>query len=433
MQKRLSLRKNFSWVFVGNVVSAACQWGILTTFVRLGRPEMVGKFALGLAIATPITVIAMLQLSAVQVTDAKNEYAFGNYFGTRLLMSFLGILVIIAIAWLGDYPKETACVIFLAGLFKSISALSDIFRGLFRHHERMDLSAISLMIKNISALAIVFVVMTVSGQIVPALVGIAIAYMLVFLVYDISRAIKLFSFKVGPSKARSSILPSFEVRTILKLVRLALPLGIVVFLISLQDSVPKYILEAYRGEASLGFYAAIAYPMVIGTTVVTAMTQAVIPRLANYCVNKFSHYRQLIRKLLMIGVIMGLFFVGGVLVFGKLVLSILYTAEYASYNVEFTLLAIGTAVSFISSFYGCGLTAARLFKTAMVIKILTCAVTVLTAFWLIPSYGIRGASILYIVVFSASLVFAYTAMLFYTRKRRSQEEKGWIDISTKGD
>jgi hypothetical protein len=47
----LSLRKNFSWTFVGNVVYAACQWGILVALAKLGTPEMVGQFTLGLAVA----------------------------------------------------------------------------------------------------------------------------------------------------------------------------------------------------------------------------------------------------------------------------------------------------------------------------------------------------------------------------------------------
>jgi hypothetical protein len=38
-----SLRLNFSWTIVGNVVYAGTQWGILVLLARLGTPEAVGQ------------------------------------------------------------------------------------------------------------------------------------------------------------------------------------------------------------------------------------------------------------------------------------------------------------------------------------------------------------------------------------------------------
>ncbi|MGI8856402.1 MAG: hypothetical protein ACR2JW_11675, partial [Thermomicrobiales bacterium] len=52
-----SLRANFSWTFVGNVVYAACQWGMLVVLAKLGSPEVVGQFALGLAITAPVIML----------------------------------------------------------------------------------------------------------------------------------------------------------------------------------------------------------------------------------------------------------------------------------------------------------------------------------------------------------------------------------------
>ena len=49
-----SLRSNFSWTFVGNVVYSACQWGMLVLLAKIGNPQMVGQYGLGMAIATPV-------------------------------------------------------------------------------------------------------------------------------------------------------------------------------------------------------------------------------------------------------------------------------------------------------------------------------------------------------------------------------------------
>ena len=71
----LSLRRNFAWGLTGNVVYAACQWSMLALLARLTWPEVVGRYALGLAIGTPIFLFANLNLAQVQATDARGEFS----------------------------------------------------------------------------------------------------------------------------------------------------------------------------------------------------------------------------------------------------------------------------------------------------------------------------------------------------------------------
>lgn len=80
-----SLRLNFSWTIMGNVVYSGTQWGILVLLARLGNPEAVGQFSLGLAITAPIMLFASLQLRAVQATDARLQFQFRDYAGLRIL------------------------------------------------------------------------------------------------------------------------------------------------------------------------------------------------------------------------------------------------------------------------------------------------------------------------------------------------------------
>ena len=58
-----SLRWNFSWTFVGNVVYSACQWAMLVVLAKIGNPEMVGQYGLAMAIATPVLALSTLQLT----------------------------------------------------------------------------------------------------------------------------------------------------------------------------------------------------------------------------------------------------------------------------------------------------------------------------------------------------------------------------------
>ena len=61
-----SLRLNASWTFGGNLVYAACQWGMLVALAKFGSPELVGRFALALAVTAPVYMLTNLQLRAVE-------------------------------------------------------------------------------------------------------------------------------------------------------------------------------------------------------------------------------------------------------------------------------------------------------------------------------------------------------------------------------
>ncbi|MEO1184920.1 MAG: lipopolysaccharide biosynthesis protein, partial [Cyanobacteria bacterium J06636_27] len=114
--KPLSLRRNFSWTFIGNAVYAACQWGMLVVLAKLGSPEMVGQFTLGLAITAPVIMFTNLHLRSVQATDAKQQFLFNDYLGLRLLSTGLALLIIAAITFISGYEKETLLVILLIGV-----------------------------------------------------------------------------------------------------------------------------------------------------------------------------------------------------------------------------------------------------------------------------------------------------------------------------
>ena len=123
-----SLRLNFSWTLVGNVVYAGTQWGILVLLARLGSPEAVGQFSLGLAIAAPIQLFANLQLRDVQATDARVQFQFRDYTGLRILMTIIAACVIFAIGGV-LYHGETALTIAGFALSKGIESLSDVVYG----------------------------------------------------------------------------------------------------------------------------------------------------------------------------------------------------------------------------------------------------------------------------------------------------------------
>lgn len=401
----LSLRANFSWTFAGNVVYAGCQWGMLVVLAKLGSPEMVGQFALGLAVTAPVIMLANLQLGAVQATDARGEYLFGDYLGLRLLTTALALLVIAGIVLVAGYRWETAMVVLAVGTAKAFEATSGAFYGLLQQHERMDRIAKSMMIKGPLSLFVLGVGVYLTGSVFWGAVGLAVARALILVGYDIRSGaliLKPLPQPGGPAPdggdQEAVLRPRWEMRTLARLAWLALPLGLVQMLVSLNANIPRYFIGGYLGEYELGIFAAMAYLEKAGATVASALGQSASPRLAKYyAAGNGPAFRALLLKLIGIGALLGGAGVLVALVAGREILTLLYRPEYVRQDV-FVRLMVAVGITYVVWFLGHGMTAVRYFRVQLPVNVFVTTVAVLACIWLIPSGGLRGAATVLIVV-----------------------------------
>ena len=411
--KPLTLRRNFSWTFIGNAVYAACQWGMLVVLAKLGSPEMVGQFTLGLAVTVPVIMFTNLQLSAVQATDAKQEYSFGDYLGLRLITTSLAILIIVGMTVAAGYRWETSQVILVVGLAKAIESISDVFYGLIQQHERMDRTAVSMMIKGPLSLLMLGLGVYLTGSVFWGAVGLAIAWAIVLVCYDIRSGVLMLNTSSQTQQGKVSGKPNFallrprwHLGNQRKLVLLALPLGFVMMLISLNTNIPRYFIARYLGERELGIFAAISYLMVATGMVVSALGQSAGPRLAKYyAAGNSTAFRTLLLKMVGIGALLGGAGVLVVLMAGREILTLVYKPEYAKHADLLVWLMVITAINDVCAFLGNGISAARYFRIQMPLFALVTSTSAITCFWLIPSIGLRGAVMALIIaaVVQASL------------------------------
>lgn len=418
----LSLRKNFSWTFAGNVVYAASQWGILVVMAKLGTPEMVGQFALGLAVTAPVIMFANLQLRAVQATDARREYQFADYLGLRLITTLLAYLVIVGITLISGYGPDTTLVILFIGLAKSFEALSDVFFGLLQQRERMDRIAKSLMIEGPVTLAVMGIILYVTRSVVWATAGMAAVWGLQLFLYDRRSGFLILRLWSPDGIAWRLLRPRFRAATLARLVWLALPLGFVMMLISLNANIPRYFIERYLGKDQLGIFAAMAYLMVAGTTVISALGQSASPRLAQYYAQgNRNHFLRLLGRLLGIGLALGLAGVVAVFGAGREILNLFYGPEYAAHADVFVLIMIASGVSYLASFLGYGMTAARYFRAQMPLFLMIAATTTAASTILIPVYGLQGAAAALILASLVQITASGWIVLYAVSKLATRE------------
>ena len=182
--RALSHRLNFSWAFAGNLVYAASQWAILVAMAKLGTVELVGQYALALALTAPVIVFTNLNLRAAQATDARREYQFRDYVALRMLSLFAAAILISGIALAYGLDGSTLLLTAMVMLGRTFDSLSDVVYGLMQQHEKLDRVGISRIVQG--ALQVVGFVGTFhwTGSLVLGAAVLATTSALVTVAYD---------------------------------------------------------------------------------------------------------------------------------------------------------------------------------------------------------------------------------------------------------
>jgi O-antigen/teichoic acid export membrane protein len=400
-QQPLTLRRNFSWTFVGNLVYAGSQWGMLVVLAKLGSPEMVGQFTLGLAVTAPVVMFTNLQLRSVQATDVRHQYVFSEYLRLRLIMTGLALLIIAGIAFTAGYPWETKLVILAVGAAKAIESISDVLYGLFQQHQRMDSIAKSMMIKGPLSLVTLGLGIYLTGNVIWGAVGLILTWALILLSYDfcsgaliLNASTKVLkSWVFGEVSLEKAIQPRLPINKLIKLAWLTLPLGLEGMFKSLYVNVPRYFLEHYWDEASLGYFSSVAYIMVVGNMVVLALGQSAMPRLAESCLVKdVGVVKRLVLNLIQAGAVVGVAGVLVALLFGRRLLTLMYRPDYAEHLDVFVWLMVAQGTSCIAAPLWYVLMSAQFYRVLTGFAIALIGIISINCLWLIPTYGLIGAA-----------------------------------------
>jgi O-antigen/teichoic acid export membrane protein len=294
------------------------------------------------------------------------------------------------------------------GVSLSADNLSDLFYGSLQREERMSAIARSMMARGLLGAAGLAVALRLTGNLAAAVGGLAAGRILVLALYDAPRG------RSGQVLARAGRQAQWEI------FRTALPLGLVLMLVSLTSNVPRYAIEAFRGARELGAFAAVAAFLTAGSTVVNALGQSGTPRLARmFSERDLAGFRRLAWKLTGMAVLLGLAGVVGALMAGNFVLQLVYGGDYAAYTGVLVLVMVSAIFVYVAVVLGYILTSARAFLSQLPLLLLVTATSAGASWLLVPGAGLTGAAF---AAGLAAVVQIAGEILLLRRSLRRREE-----------
>lgn len=421
----LSLRRNVAWTFVGNVVSAVCQWGVIVALAKIGTAEMVGQYALGLAVSGPILMCAAMQMRSLQATDSRGEFRFSDYLGLTLFNSFVGCLVVMQVAWWSQDSSESLLVILCVGFNKGLEFIANTFYGLFQQHERLDRITKSTVLHGVTSMTALCLGAWQTGSVFWGTVASAVAHLVALAVYDVPSAAWILTWQepnAGSSRwwnAISAIRPQWDVGRLRRLMWLGLPLGAVGLLNSLQTNIPRYFVERHLGKSELGMFCAIAALMVAGITLMRALDQSAIPRLAKlHTAGRIREFRWLFLKLVGCYLLLGAVGVWVARWFGATVLTLLFQPEYAVHTDVLEVIMLAAVSAYLVGAISSALVATRQISTQVPLLVVTLVTSFVLCWWMVPEFGLWGGAM---AMALCRLPFIAVGLIYLHRAVREQD------------
>lgn len=392
------LLSNIAWMLVGNVFYGFSQWGQLVALAKIGTIEMVGSFALALAVCLPILMFGSLSLRALQVTDYKRSHRFMEYVALRLLTLCVSMAFIVLFGLTTGYSKAVLISTTLIGAAKAIEYISDILYGSLQQKESMSGIAISMTLRAIVSVGSLSLGVHFTHSLAWGAACLLVSSTIVLLAYDVPKTLA-----VGKVTLRTlihecrryfdEIMAQGGHRRLRKLAMAGLPMGFVLMMVSLNLNIPRYFIQKHLGMHELAIFSAIATLLAAGSVVTNAVGQAAAPRLAKCFVNGDRRgFGVLLAALVVASLGLGGMGFAGAVFFGKQAMALIYRPEYSTRQDVLVWLMGASGFFYLGSTLGYAVTAVRCFAPQLPLFVAAAATTALGCMLLVPSQGLRGAA-----------------------------------------
>lgn len=336
--RRRGSRADALLTFAGHFTVGLGLWAVIALLAREGAREAVGQYALALAVTSPASQWANLQLRMLLATDARNEVAARDAWRVAVGANLGAIAVTCALASLVGWGPWW--LIAASSVAKAIDNFAELVDGHMQRRLEFRASAAG---KVVRATCLVGGTAAVLAQ------GMGLAGVAGVLVLA-----SLAGFVVNGGFARRWRGAAGE-RTYVglsALLRRAVPLGAVLFLVSLQQNIPRYIVEGELGVDALGLFTAVNYFTVAASLLVQAVSQAAFPRIADDLAKaEVGRARRRLVRLLLAVVAIAALGVAGSWALGDVLLAVLYGPAFRDGAGLFVGLMGAAAFNFIASVF----------------------------------------------------------------------------------
>ena len=397
MKTGMSLEKeNMIWNMTGSFFYAFASMVLSFLVLRIAGEEQGGIFSFGFStVGQQMFLLAYFGIRPFHITDGTNQYRFGDYLHHRYVTCAMSLLLGAGYLACIGYSWQKAQIIFLLIVYKVIDGFADVYESEFQRQGCLYLTGRSNTFRTILSVGIFLATLVSGAGLFAACAAAVLGQIAGVVLFDIVvlRELKRvdygWSAKQGVSLTASSIL-----------------LFVSVFLDFYIFSAAKYAIDAHLGDAASGYFNVIFMP----TSVINLAAGFVIRPFLTYLTDCWNEHRfsDFKKKLLTIMAVIGgltVLAVGGTVVLGRPVLTLLewllgksYSGTLTALWPAFIMIVLGGGFYAVLNLYYYALVILRRQKLIFGIYAVLTVLAAILAPRLTVALGIFGAALAYLIL-----------------------------------
>ena len=406
------IRRTYIWNFAANVVYSVQSAVLLIVITRCGNLFEAGVFSIIYANTHMLSSIGNYNMRNFQVSDARNEYSFRNYWTSRLLSCGIMLAVGCVYGLLSYHDARTvAIVLFFVG-YRITDGIEDVVHGLVQKEGRLDIASFAKTARIMIA-SLVFIGTYLFTR------DLFTTTLLMFLA---SLAV-LFYFTI-PMKQRFAGLDfRLQMRNVGRLLWVCLPLCASALLQNYIVNSPKYAIDMVLSSDIQAIFNILFMPVFAINVLSMFIFNPVVADMGKWWIGgeraKLKRSIQL-HTLVLIGIT--LLSAAASYLCGCELLGIVYGVDLRFYKMLLAELMLLGGITALATFFSVVVTIMRKQNRIIIAYAIAAVVSLIISRPMVQAHGLGGAAMLYGVLMLIVMLFLLACMVLGLRSKTATVE-----------
>lgn len=375
-------------------------WGMVFPFLtivvtQLSGTEQAGMFSMAFIIGTLLMIIGNYGVRTYQVSDIGEKHSFFDYQVNRWITCIVMMLVAYLYCSFRGYNADMFTICMAVCTYKMIDGLADVYEGRLQQMDKLYLAGISQTFRSVVVFIVFSIALLVTRNLVVASIAMAVAAALTFIVL---------TFPLAHLETPRSCGRSFA--SIAALFKQCFPVFIALFMYSLIDNMPKFVMEGVLSYDNQLYFNALYFPAQAILLTVGSIYKPLLVRMAQMWADaeKRRRFDLVILAIVAVVIVITLVVIFVMATIGIPVMSFMYGVDFEQFRgLSYIMIAAGGVTAIIDFLYQV-ITVLRRQKSVMKLYVITFGFSLFVPILLIDFTGLPGAVIGYLIVMTILLV-----------------------------
>lgn len=412
IKEKSNMKKNILWNTFGSVFYSGCQWVITVIIVHMATFEDAGFLSLAMTTSSSFSAISLFSMRNYQVSDVRGKYQTKHYLGSRIVTCLIAFVTCAIYSGITNSWYQALCIDAFM-LIRVAEATTDVLHGENQKFEKYDYIGKSYILRGIATIVFFVGGLGFSKDLLVSLLVIAIANLVIAFTYDAIHTGKL-----------ENIKPEIISSKVFNLLKECLPIVVFTFLLSLENLIPKQVLQQLNGTDELGIYSTIASPTLVVQVFASVAFNPFLPGMSKlYVDGDYKAFRKLLHKVFLAFVGMCVVVTLGAALLGKPGLWLLFGEDILKYYELFMPIVWCTILTAIIWIMSAIMVAMRKIGWMLVGMIIDFGLCLLVVNPFVAEFGKNGVSFTQILVYGIYILFMITVCEMTVLRKMKREDK----------